>query len=63
MKNEEWQKILLEADKRMKETEGHSYMTILKTRCQYCRRSPNQKGKCSAWFSTFIDHLTDLVTH
>jgi len=43
-----------QADKRMKASNGHSYVTILKTRCQYCNRSPTQKGRCKAWFQTFI---------
>jgi hypothetical protein len=46
------------ADASMKAKEGHSYLIILKTRCQYCGRSPNQKGKCKAWFQTFLDCLT-----
>ena len=55
---------LAEADKRMKASNGHSYVTILKTRCQYCHRSPGQKGKCRAWFQTFIDlYKTVLREH
>jgi hypothetical protein len=61
--HEEFQELLKEADKRMKQSDGHTYETILKTRCIYCKRSPNQKGTCKAWFSTFIDELTNLVTY
>lgn len=50
-----------EADKRMKATNGHMYITILKTRCQNCGRSPKQKGKCTGWFRTFISHLTTVL--
>lgn len=49
------------ADKIMKETNGHSYVTILKTRCQFCGRSPRQKGKCGAWFQTFLFQLDRVL--
>lgn len=45
------------ADKKMKDSNGHSYVSILKTRCQNCGRSPKQKGKCSGWFTTFVNRL------
>lgn len=45
------------ADASMKANNGHSFMTILKTRCQYCGRSPKVKTKCGGWFMTFLDHL------
>lgn len=51
----------IEADRRMKSSNGHSFVTILKTRCQYCGRSPAAKGKCSAWFQVFLDHLTIVI--
>lgn len=57
----EWNEICHEADKEMKESNGHSYMTILKTRCQYCGRSPKQKGKCPAWVNTYMDILYRLL--
>lgn len=47
------------ADERMKAKDGHSFETILKTRCIYCGRSPKAKGKCRGWFMTFIDLLWD----
>lgn len=50
-----------EADRRMKASEGHSYLTILKTRCQYCGRSPRQKGRCGEWFHTFLDQLSIVL--
>lgn len=52
---------LAEADKRMKASDGHSYVTILKTRCQYCGRSPRQKGRCGAWFQTFIENYKAVL--
>ena len=39
-------------DKKMKEKNGHRYIHILKTRCDYCGRSPKQKGRCSYWYQT-----------
>lgn len=50
-----------EADRRMKRTQGHSYFQILKVRCQYCSRSPRQKGKCAGWFQTFLDQLSIVL--
>jgi hypothetical protein len=49
------------ADRMMKETEGHSYITILKTRCQSCGRSPKQKGVCRAWFTRFLACLALIL--
>lgn len=48
---------LEEADRRMKSTNGHEFMHILKTRCMHCGRSPNAKGKCGGWFQTFANQL------
>lgn len=45
------------ADEKMKAKNGHSFETILKTRCIYCRRSPRAKGQCRGWFMTFINLL------
>lgn len=50
-----------EADRRLKVKDGHSYLTILKTRCQYCGRSPKQKGRCAGWFQTFLDQLDSVL--
>jgi len=52
-----WAELLKKADVEMKKTDGHQYLTILKTRCQLCGRSPKQKGKCRGWFQTFLDKL------
>ena len=57
MKRAEWIAMLQEADRRMKLTNGHSFVTILKTRCQYCGRSPKHSGRCGRWFDTFCEHL------
>lgn len=55
--NQEYHEILKDVDKQVKTTNGHCYIKILKTRCQYCNRSPKQKGKCPAW----LDHFFMLV--
>jgi hypothetical protein len=49
------------ADKRMKESNGHSYVHMLKTRCQFCGRSPKQGGLCRAWFQTFLFQLDTVL--
>ena len=51
----------IEADRRMKLSNGHSYVQILKCRCIYCNRSPKQKGKCSGWFHSFCDRLSEVL--
>lgn len=61
-KHDEWRAALVEADRRMKLTDGHSWLTILKTRCQYCGRSPRQKGRCARWFDTFCDELYRVLS-
>jgi len=45
------------ADELMKATNGHLFMTILKTRCIHCGRSPKIKTKCGGWFQTYLHHL------
>lgn len=57
---DEWMLAKLTADQRMKASNGHSFETILKTRCIYCHRSPKAKGRCGAWFQTFLRQL-DMV--
>ena len=54
-------KYLRAADTRMKLSNGHQYVTILKTRCSYCGRSPTQKGRCVHWFNVFIDHFRTVL--
>lgn len=49
------------ADRRMKAKNGHSFITILKTRCQFCGRSPKAKGNCRAWFQTFLSELDTIL--
>jgi hypothetical protein len=61
MTPEELRECYEEADRLMKQKDGHSYLTILKTRCQYCGRSPKQKGRCSGWFQTFLDCLHTVL--
>ena len=58
----EFQDACVRADARLKSNEGHNYVTILKTRCSHCRRSPNQKGRCKYWFRTFLSNLSYEIT-
>ena len=58
---DEWGKAKLEADRIMKESNGHLYETILKTQCVYCGKSPRDKRRCSAWFQTFINQLDNVL--
>ena len=54
----QWTDSEIEADRRMKETKGHTFIHILKTRCQYCGRSPAQaRGNCRGWFHTYRNNL------
>lgn len=53
----DWKIILLEIDSEIKKDNGHLYIHMLKTRCQYCGRSPKQRGKCPFWFNNFLDAL------
>lgn len=57
MTREQYDEACKRADKSMKDKSGHSFATILKTRCIYCGRSPRAKGKCRGWFMTFINLL------
>ena len=54
---EEWDRALKRADVIMKESDGHEYVTSLKTRCQHCGRSPRQKGICRNWQISLINLL------
>lgn len=58
---EEWGLVKLTADRRMKANNGHAFLTILKTRCQHCGRSPRAKGRCGAWFQTFIGNVDTIL--
>jgi len=63
MTREELQKAYKKADEMMKETKGHSFMlTGFKTRCQFCGRSPRQKGICKHWFQRYLDCLEFILT-
>lgn len=54
-----YRECLEEADKRMKEKNGHMYVHILKTRCDHCGRSEKAgaKFKCRGWFDTYVNIL------
>lgn len=54
---EEWDRIVKRADVLMKQSNGHSFVISLKTRCQYCGRSPRARGKCPAWPTTFAARI------
>jgi len=51
----------LTADNRMKASNGHLFLTMLKTRCQYCGRSPRAKGRCGSWFRTYLTQLDAVL--
>jgi hypothetical protein len=57
----EWERAKVLADERMKASNGHAFMTILKTRCQHCGRSRNARGRCGAWFQTYLGHLDTIL--
>ena len=61
MNIETFDKYLKEADDLMKESNGHYFVTILKTRCQYCGRSPKvATRRCALWFQTFTIRLKEV---
>lgn len=53
----EYRTALEEADRRMKEKNGHQFVISLKTRCQHCGASPKVKTRCRGWFETFVNIL------
>lgn len=57
----EWDRCSKIADEQMKVNNGHSFETILKTRCIYCRRSPKVKTKCGSWFMTLHNNLLHIL--
>jgi len=59
----EWDKASRLADKQMKETNGHTFETILKTRCIYCGRKPTVKTKCRYWFVTLHNRLLHILVN
>jgi len=58
---DEWGRVKLLADARMKASNGHSFVTILKTRCQHCGRSRKARGNCRGWFQTFLGHVDTIL--
>ena len=58
---EQWEKAKRLADERMKKSNGHSFVTILKTRCQFCGRSLRVTTRCGGWFQTFIFQLDTIM--
>lgn len=57
----DWDQASKLADKQMKESNGHSYMTMLKTRCVYCGKSPKVKTRCRGWFMTLHGNLLHIL--
>ena len=53
----EWEGAKAVADASMKANNGHLFIVTLKTRCQFCGRSPRARGRCRHWFQTFLAHL------
>lgn len=59
MTHKEYKELLAKIDKQVKETNGHNYLTILKTKCQNCGRTQKQKGMCPAWLNYFMNLLEE----
>ena len=59
--HDQWMSAKIMADARMKATNGHYFVVMLKTRCQHCGRSPKVKTHCSGWFQTYLSHLDTIV--
>lgn len=57
MTMEQFKKAEVKADEILKESNGHSYEHMLKTRCQFCGKSPKDKRRCGQWFQTFLFRL------
>lgn len=57
----QFQAIKIAAVARVKASNGHSFVTILKTRCQHCGCSPKRKTACGSWFQTFLSELDSLM--
>ena len=57
----EWEHFKAEADRRMKANNGHRFITVLKTRCQFCGRSPKTKTRCGQWFQAFLIFLAEIL--
>lgn len=53
----DWKQMCVDADFEMKQSNGHQFVQVLKTRCTHCGRSPRAKGKCPAWMHTFTSIL------
>lgn len=62
MSFEEYESACIRADAAMKESNGHRFVQILKTRCMNCGRSPNTKGRCGGWFTTYLYCLSYELT-
>jgi hypothetical protein len=58
---QDWQTYQVEADKRMKAGNGHRFVTILKTRCEFCGKRPTVKTRCGGWFQSYLSHLADVL--
>lgn len=56
-----WDRLCVEADTKMKEDDGHTFVQMLKVRCIRCGRSPKQKGKCPYWLNRYMDILHTKV--
>ncbi len=54
---DEWAKAKLLADRRMKQSNGHQFVYMLKTRCQHCGKSQKVKTRCGGWFATYLTHV------
>ena len=61
MTNQKFREYLNKADESIKATNGHYFVTILKTRCQHCNKRPGIKTRCGSWFQTFTIRLTEAL--
>lgn len=54
----EWDEIEVEADRRMRLTNGHLF-TAINLRCKHCNRKPENQhtSQCQLWFQTYRWHL------
>ena len=51
----------IDGDQDMKAAQGHRFLTVLKTRCQLCGRSPKMRGKCPRWYDALFDYAMERL--
>jgi hypothetical protein len=58
---DEWALAKVTADRRMKATNGHYFVHMLKTRCELCGKSPKASTRCGGWFQSYLHHLDVIL--